>query len=378
MSNAIERDKDRAILESHLEESFFQSRAVDSSKKAEHRKRMVNQLATLGIRNGTKIDILKYCEETKSPAEIPPPEQFALVHLTGQLPDKNGVLWPTSKFDKTAMRETIHAALNSAVSSNVITSWSGKCIAVIIPFSGATHWLSNFYTVDSFGFGPLKLPSGTVILVDAKIAQEHGLKAGQSIGRANVKIIDLKAEEQNLNKAGIMTKAAFDRIFKRAIEKRGINVRSSAAYNLNGQLQENFRKKSIAVNTSLESPMHFAVIRELLSQGKLPMASGQWSWAGWVNNGGLSKVQRKYGFTGIPHQNSIGHLIEEESMRLRESKNPIALRQNIKYMKSVITGNRNEFPLGGNKQRITNLLMKRVNEFATHIGTRGKPKRQLK
>ncbi len=319
-------------LKQHLRESFFPKPDPHERFSKPHN-RLIHDLTKTGVKGGVKTDLLRYKDKERAPKTELPLNQFALVHLTDTLPEKDGILHPTMKYDNTVLRDTTHLAVNSAVGGNVISKWQEKQIAVVVPLEGATHWVSNLYSVDSFGIGPLKLPQGTIILVNAPVAKSMGLHNGQEYGRARIKIVDLSLESHKLNQAGIITKSRIEAIHEKLKVARNIPPDTPQAYNLLLEIEEKYKRLGYSINNMIEGPMHFAVVKELLHQGKLPFVASMWDWAGWQNNSGLRLIAEKYGFTQTPHNGTITRRLEERSIAHGEIRTQKELITAVNWMR---------------------------------------------
>lgn len=118
------------------------------------------------------------------------PEDFVAVHLTSFLPDDKGVMHPLGDNLPDYPRRSIHFCLNGPVGSHMFGDWDKHKIAVLIPAHLIKGWFADINGVDSYGFGRLKLPKGTVILVEKKLAEEKKIKDGQSLGNAVIQVVD--------------------------------------------------------------------------------------------------------------------------------------------------------------------------------------------
>lgn len=162
-------------------------------------------------------------------------EMLAGVHLTDYLPF-NGIIRPTGDSRPEAPRRTIHFALNGTVSpvNSGISDWSGKKVSVIVPIEKIRGWIANLHSVDTFGYGRLRLPPGSRVLVEKELADRNGLTEGQKLGHAEVVVVDPNADKYShdyspalhqetyaqLRKMGYPTARIGDRQWVMSIEQR--------------------------------------------------------------------------------------------------------------------------------------------------------------
>jgi len=276
-------------------------------------------LAESGVRNGVRMDLNRFRDE-RYRARLEELRnldgQFVMVHATDYVP-KDGVVRPTGEFEPGIARDSIHFSLNSLVGSHAYGNWASKGVVILVPFQGASSWVHNFNPVDTFGFGKLVLPEGSTVLVAKEKAEQEKLRDGQKLGKAVVRIVDAEKENSELNASGFAIKAGQQTV---------------------GQLGR-------ASLGGVDSALHYAVVKELLRKGVLPMTAGMWSWNGWFDIGGLRQYAEQRGFKTGGHYDSLPHVLQNFSLLLRQANGKGTFAEerehhqsNLEYFRKEISG----------------------------------------
>ena len=208
---------------------------------------------------------------------------LVMVHLTRHVPT-NGIIKPTKEQDEESVRASVHFTLNGPVSSHVYGKWEDVEIAIILPLGSMKNVIANFHPVDTYIFGKITLPPGTMILVSKKIAEKNGLSDKQHIGNATVEIVGTTKITSPLS-----------------------------GYN----------------------PFRWAVIEKIAEMGYLPMDVGMWEWRGWGNNNGtgnLGHLAAKYGWSTNHHTTSPSDRLEDLWGQLRKKSSYLTENFSASYL----------------------------------------------
>ncbi|MEM4347908.1 MAG: hypothetical protein QW802_04915 [Candidatus Altiarchaeota archaeon] len=120
-------------------------------------------------------------------------DQLVAIHLTDTFPE-NGIIKTTGNY-KTSLssiggkkavvpRETIHFSLNGPVNAHMGGDWTKKRIAIVVPLEDIKENVVNLYSVDTFTFGNVKLPTSATILV-----KESGHSLIGNPGKAKIVVV---------------------------------------------------------------------------------------------------------------------------------------------------------------------------------------------
>lgn len=122
-------------------------------------KKLENRLLTLGRSNNFRLQL----------STIFKPGKLFFVNITNYFP-KNGIIrthgFVSRKRSDPVFRETIHFTINGGVGGHSLGNWDGSKYAIIVPWEKIIDRIICLNIVDSFTFGNLTLPKGSVIIYD--------------------------------------------------------------------------------------------------------------------------------------------------------------------------------------------------------------------
>ena len=126
---------------------------------------------------------------------------LVFVHMTRYFPTK-GILWTRVSGDS-GLRDTLHFSINGPVGNVDVANWENAPIAVLIPGSVfPLKRIRNLARFDTFIFGNLKIPAGSVILTTKHIVAEA----------ASHENVPVSAFAYAFEKNGILVKAEEDNV----------------------------------------------------------------------------------------------------------------------------------------------------------------------
>ncbi len=232
----------RRILKQYIEHIFHidASAAKEFAQKYAHKIKSFNLLDDQGANSTEK--------------------ELVMIHLTRYLPNEKGLIKPTSELLDSSVRSSIHFSLNGPVSAHLYGSWDDTEIAILAPLDKLKPLVSNFNTVDTYIFGDIILPKGTIILISQEVANKNNLENGQLLGNAKIKITDIT------------------------------NNPSPASH---------------------YTEFRWAVVEQTADMGFLPMSIGMWSANGWWGNGNLNHLAEKNNWDTSSHHVTISKNIED-------------------------------------------------------------------
>ena len=236
--------------------------------------------------------------------EKPPPnlnevmKQFVFVHLTDHAP-QNNTIYPMSEVNDPSAteyngRSTIHGCISQAVPSHLFGDWTNSSYAILIPADKITDDLAGFYFKDSFTVGPLTIPEDSIILTDSPPTE------------SSVTTFNLIKIQQNLLEHATIDELTcsllIDSVFKKnteslqAVQPNGnitpsefqsillsLTTDASMTYLdpvkikpfLPQTLANSLPDSPIKISKTLESPMHYAVMKSIIEMGRLPISEGR-------------------------------------------------------------------------------------------------------
>ncbi len=263
---------------------------------------LAEELAKLAIENGVKEEVLKYrLEKPVSVKQVA--RELCFVRLSNYLPTEKGVDSPFElsinkqdpKFEAARFRATIHGSTSGGVISHEAGSWGGKKVAVIIPMDQMVNEIAGYEFDDVFVVGNLKLSANSRVLNIGSVDSPSQIGKSEII---NFTEVDLRKEM--ISKGVIdheMFKEAFTQLVKGQIADFDLLRREvtreeyqmvANKYIENGEISTEILKPflptevianslpdKLKISRSLESPMNYAIVKEMIKMGYLPITDGR-------------------------------------------------------------------------------------------------------